>query len=87
MTGRRFLFRLGIVGLMLALSSLSNVGVHAEVGATVGSGSAGPAMPYSISPIVDDPDPVISIMWQRFTPDTPQRAILNDQGFANGAAE
>jgi hypothetical protein len=84
MTGRRFLFRLGIVGLTLAIWSLSNVVIHAEVGASVGSGPTASVMPYAMSPIVDDPDPTSSITWQRYAPDTLQRVILNDQGFANG---
>jgi hypothetical protein len=63
------------------LAALVGMPASAEVGAYVNDN--GSPLIYELESIVDDPEPV-GITWIRYYPDSPQRLVLNDQGFANG---
>ena len=62
------------------LAVLVGMPASAEVGAYVHTN--GSASVYELN-IVDDPEPV-GTSWIRYFSDSPQRFVLNDQGFANG---
>ncbi len=63
------------------LAVLSGMPAWAEIGVFVQAN--GSPSTYGLQGIVDDPEPV-GTTWIRYFPDTPQRSVLNDQGFANG---
>ncbi len=72
--------RRGLVAILgLVLFGLLPTCVLAEVGALV-PGPTG-STSYAMRSIIDDPEPVG--IWQRFSPDTPQRVVLNDLGDVN----
>jgi len=66
----------------LVLTALLGLPAAAEVGTyirTLGGPSA-----YVIQGIIDEPEPIDSFtVWLRYFEDSPNRRVLNDQGFAN----
>ncbi len=70
-----------IVSVTGMLAVLIGMPASAEVGAYVHD-SGSPSV-YSLHSIVDDPEPV-GTAWIPYFSDSPQRFVLNDQGFANG---
>ena len=67
-----------VTGMLVVLVEMP---ASAEVGAYVYTN--GSPVVYELQTIVDDPEPV-GTSWIRYFPDSPQRLVLNDQGFANG---
>ena len=70
----------GIVLLSGMLTAAVSMPALAEIGAYIHAN--GSTSVYALQGIIDETEPV-GTTWIRYFPDSPQRSVLNDQGFAN----